>query len=236
MLIYTRLPFAFHAAKMQEEVHLLAATYWNMHYNKSHYEGDWSVIALRSPEGLLQNIFSVHSAASYTKEYRNTPLFDQCPYITEVLDQLKCEKTMVRLMKLNAGAIIKEHRDHEMCFEAGEARLHIPIQTNDKVAFYIEEEKIPMKKGECWYLNLNLPHRVSNDGNTDRIHLVVDCIVNDWLRNLLTDQNLYKLDRPDIPARQKHSKEDRIRIIESLRILNTQAAIEIANQMEMENE
>jgi hypothetical protein len=38
-----------------------------------------------------------------------------------------------------------------------------------------------MKEGECWYLNFNLPHRVKNSGTADRIHLVIDCVVNDWL-------------------------------------------------------
>ena len=38
---------------------------------------------------------------------------------------------------------------------------------------------------ECWYHNLNLPHWVAIRGATDRIHLVIDCVVNDKLRELL---------------------------------------------------
>ena len=39
-------------------------------------------------------------------------------------------------------------------------------------------------EGEAWYLDLNLRHRVDNHSDTDRIHLVIDCVVNDWVRAL----------------------------------------------------
>jgi hypothetical protein len=39
---------------------------------------------------------------------------------------------------------------------------------------------LKMGGGECWYINANLPHSVSNLGGTDRIHLVMDWVVNDW--------------------------------------------------------
>jgi hypothetical protein len=42
-----------------------------------------------------------------------------------------------------------------------------------------------MAPGECWYLRLSDPHRVANRGETDRIHLVIDCRANDWLRTLV---------------------------------------------------
>jgi hypothetical protein len=42
-----------------------------------------------------------------------------------------------------------------------------------------------MNEGELWYLNVNQPHHVTNRSTTDRIHLVIDCVVNDWLREVL---------------------------------------------------
>ena len=38
-----------------------------------------------------------------------------------------------------------------------------------------------MAEGECWYVNVNLKHWVENQSATDRIHLVIDCVVDDWL-------------------------------------------------------
>lgn len=202
-----------------------------MHYNQKHYEGNWSVIALRSPGGDPDNIFSIHASANRNAiQYRNTSLLDKCPSLKETLSYFQCEITMARLMKLNAGAIIKEHTDHDMNFEAGEARFHIPLQTNDSVDFFIQHEKIPMKEGECWYLNLNLPHRVSNAGKTDRIHLVIDCLVNDWMKELFKSPGLLR--KEALVEQTAYDRETRRHIIESLRLLNTPVAIEMANKME----
>ena len=87
-----------------------------------------------------------------------------------------------RLLNLRRGAAIKADRDAELAFEKGEARLHVPIVTNPGVEFVIDGERVVMEAGACWYINANLTHRVANHGDTDRIHLVVDCGVNDWLR------------------------------------------------------
>ena len=42
-----------------------------------------------------------------------------------------------------------------------------------------------MAEGELWFLNFNKYHSVDNRSRVDRIHLVVDCVINDWLRQLL---------------------------------------------------
>lgn len=42
-----------------------------------------------------------------------------------------------------------------------------------------------MAPGEAWYLNLDLPHSVENRGDSDRVHLLIDCRRNAWLERLL---------------------------------------------------
>jgi hypothetical protein len=39
-----------------------------------------------------------------------------------------------------------------------------------------------MAPGECWYNDFTELHSVHNDGDGDRVHLTIDCVVNDWLR------------------------------------------------------
>ena len=39
-----------------------------------------------------------------------------------------------------------------------------------------------MEAGELWYFNADQIHEVYNRGGEDRINLVIDCVVNDWLR------------------------------------------------------
>jgi quercetin dioxygenase-like cupin family protein len=70
-----------------------------------------------------------------------------------------------------------------LSIEDGCARIHIPVKTSSEVEFYLDGKRIEMNEGEAWYLNLNLPHRVENKSPNERVHLVIDCIANDWLRS-----------------------------------------------------
>lgn len=86
---------------------------------------------LRSVNGLADNNTAIQSGALQGGHaFKDTPLLTQCAYIKEVIDFFKMEKTTVRLMKLDAGAVIKPHNDHDLNFEEGEVRLHIPVHTN----------------------------------------------------------------------------------------------------------
>ncbi len=230
MIQYIKTNMAFDTAKMKAEAAQLSSINWKAHYNKKDYEGDWSVLPLRSINGNIENAVSVHASAAVSA-YANTSLLDNCPYLQMVIDAFQCEKTSVRLMKLNAGAIIKEHTDHDMNMEAGEARFHIPVQTNEDVAFFIMEDRIPMMEGECWYLNLSLPHKVHNAGNNDRIHLVIDVMVNDWVKHLLDHEGSVRKDIEGIPKKSFNIEEQQ-RIINELKQQNTPAALQLAAQLE----
>lgn len=230
MIKYLQLPVSFDANRMLDELSVIEHSYWKTHYQKTQYAGDWTVLALRSIMGDPSLIHAV--PASNMHQYKDTPLLEQCLYIKDVLNYLQCEKTAVRLMKLNAGSVIKKHKDAQMNFENGEARIHIPVKTNDQVEFYIEDERINMKEGECWYLNLNLEHNVNNFGSEDRIHLVVDCMVNDWMKETFAG-NVYK--KKEI-AKQQYSAGERVKIIEALRRMNTVTSIKMADEMENTND
>ena len=152
------------------------------HFNTAYYQGDWSALPLRSVGGNPGHIYPDPTAKS---AFADTPLLAGCPYLREVLATFHCPQQSVRLLHLKAGSAIKEHRDHELGFENGEIRLHLPVTTNPEVEFALAGNRIVMSEGECWYLDFNLPHRVADRGATDRVHLVIDCVVNDWLRHLL---------------------------------------------------
>jgi hypothetical protein len=151
---------------------------WQAHLNTAHYQGGWTVLALRSPGGRAENIVAELMGDN---EYKDTAHMQGFSAVKQLLSALDCPVMAVRFLNLKAGAIIKQHNDKELAFEMGEARLHFPILTNPAIEFYMEEDLIPFKEGECWYINANLPHRVTNAGATDRIHLVVDCKVNERL-------------------------------------------------------
>ena len=60
-------------------------------------------------------------------------------------------------------------------------RLHIPIVTNEGVVFELNRRRAILEAGSCWYLRLSDPHRVANRGDTDRVHMVIDATVNEWV-------------------------------------------------------
>lgn len=181
MIRYAKIPLPVNVHQMQKEVKQLPAG-WTPHLNTTHYSGNWDILSLRSPGGLSNN--PVADITDPQQCYANTSLMEACPAIHHFVNTLQCEIRSVRLMNLKSGASIKPHRDFDLCFEKGEARLHVPVFTNSQVHFYSETTRIPMQEGECWYLNANIKHQVSNEGESDRIHLVIDCVVNDWIINL----------------------------------------------------
>jgi mannose-6-phosphate isomerase-like protein (cupin superfamily) len=218
---------------MQQEVNTLEASFWKPHYNENHYEGSWTILPLRSINGSTENNIAIHSnSLQKNMQYKDTMLLNNCPYLASVLNYFECEKMSVRLMNLNAGASIKEHTDFDMSFEEGEARFHIPVFTNNGVAFFIEEEQVTMQEGECWYLNLSLRHRVDNYGITNRIHLVIDCKVNEWVTGLLDSQVDFKQERTEPSIKQVYSNADKLKIIHQLKLMGTPVSLDLAHKIE----
>ena len=182
MITHFKLPFSFDPKPLQADLDRITADDWVAHFNKAYFEGQWNGVALRSAGGESSRIYpDVHTNVSYS----DTPLLDLCPNVRAILEVFKCPLRSVRFLTLTAGSLIKEHRDFDLRFEDGLARLHIPVRTNADVDFFLDAHRIELNEGECWYLNLSLPHWVENRGATDRVHLVIDCEVNEWLRELL---------------------------------------------------
>jgi hypothetical protein len=181
MLTSLQLPFSFDPDRLKADVDALLPEDWVPHFNTSYYEGDWSGVALRSVGGVARQLYPDPTAQD---GYADTDILARCPYLQEVLTTFACPLESVRLLRLAARSHIREHRDYRLGYEDGEVRLHIPVHTNPDVAFFLNGTRLNMREGECWYLNLNLPHRVENQSDIDRIHLVIDCVVNDWMRDL----------------------------------------------------
>lgn len=181
MIRYAKLPLTADIKTIQQEVTQLSHR-WIPHLNQSHYTGNWEITSLRSPGGSTDN--NVPDITTGGQEFEDTPLMHQCPAIKAFVGSLQCGVQSVRLMNLKSGAEIKPHRDFDLCYENGEARLHIPVFTNSGVRFCCEADVIPMQEGQCWYLNANITHSVANKGIADRIHLVIDCVVNPWLQQV----------------------------------------------------
>lgn len=179
---FCRLPLRFDADELARDLAGIAAEAWIAHFNSGYHDGGWSGVALRAVDGNAEQLYPGHPD---TVSHADTPLLARCARIRAALARLSCAVQSVRLLRLAAGGVIREHRDEGLRFELGLARLHVPIATGRDVEFYLAGDLVTMAPGECWYLNFDLPHRVQNLGHIDRVHLVIDCEVNDWLSALI---------------------------------------------------
>ena len=230
MIKYLQLPFHFDVKKMQEELQELDSRAWKLHYQKLHYEGEWTAIPLRSIGGKPDHIII---APTDEYPYEDTIFLDECPYIKSILQTFKCPLQAVRLLRLNAGAIIKEHRDAEMNFENGEIRLHIPVITHCEVEFFLDGERIHLKEGECWYMNFNLLHNINNKSNINRVHLVVDAKVNDWVKEIFSSPAItVKKEIEDLS--NTYDDETKKQMIILFRQMNTPVSNKMADDLELE--
>jgi|SRR6185369_3481494 len=178
-----RLPLEFDPQRLKADMANLSRETWIAHFVQQNYDGDWSVIPLRGPAGAAHPVQMIYSDPTRS-DFADTPMLLGSPYFQEVLGALACPLQAVRLMRLTPGSVIKEHRDHDLAFEDGTVRLHIPVVTNEGVDFRLNGTRCVMEAGSTWYLRLSDPHSVANRGAEDRVHLVIDAAVNDWLRGL----------------------------------------------------
>lgn len=186
MIESLRLPLNFDPEALCKDLARVPSDQWLSHFNTAYYDGEWSGAALRGPANITHPIQALFVNPG-TKGWANTQLLDRCPYFAEVLSHFQCLLQSVRLLRLAPGSRIKEHVDQALGFEDNEVRLHIPILTNPQVEFFLNGIRLLLRPGETWYLNVNLPHRISNNGQEYRVHLVIDCVVNDWLAHFFSE-------------------------------------------------
>jgi len=178
-------------------------TGYSVHYSNYNRGKAWSAISLRGyrpdptfitkPEEMSDKWKKEHGGEIFSMQ--DTKLYTQFPEVRELAEAYETDVHRVRFMKLlPGGGEIERHTDTvdpDSGFRIGKlARLHFPIKTNPMVTFTIWDIKDTRinkqyKVGECFVLDTQFPHRVINEGNEDRIHLVVDLLVNKKLRDTI---------------------------------------------------
>ena len=179
MIPTLKLPMMFDVRSVKVDLDKFGENDWTPHFNTQYYEGDWSGIALRAAENAHVALYPDPTVETFV----DTEAIRRCPSVKNILAAFECPTETVRFLRLGAGASILEHRDYRLSIEDGVARIHIPVKTSSEIEFYLDGKRVEMSEGDAWYLNFNLPHRVENKSSNERIHLVIDCIANDWLRS-----------------------------------------------------
>ncbi len=78
-------------------------------------------------------------------------------------------------MRLSGQAEVTPHVDINYYWRE-RMRVHVPIITTLSVRFQCGDAEVNMAEGECWIFDTWRMHRVLNDSNHDRIHLVADTV------------------------------------------------------------
>jgi len=122
----------------------------------------------------LSNPTYLEDSFSYKKEIENIIYF-----FTKKLGKGFIIRAI--LVNLPKNTFIGEHVDKGESLDRC-IRCHIPIITNKNVLFKIEGEIKNLKEGEIWEINNTKKiHSVQNAGKTDRVHLIVDWMLEDVL-------------------------------------------------------
>ncbi len=159
---FIRLPYTFDAERLADEISGIADSAWMQHPQRM--SGN-SAVALISKNGTDNDDFS--------GRMQETEHLQGCAYLRQVLASFDEVLGRSRLMKLAAGFEVAQHVDFNYHWYS-RVRIHIPIITNSKVTFYCADQKTNMRAGESWIFNAWRRHRVTNDSDQDRVHLVVD--------------------------------------------------------------
>jgi aspartyl/asparaginyl beta-hydroxylase (cupin superfamily) len=182
MFISYKLPLAFDASLLKEDLEQVLESDWVRHFNRQYYEGIWKGLALRSTSGRANQL---HTPPDETAEALETPVLTRCHYFQQVLAAFNCPIQTARLLSLGPGSRILEHTDDFLGGEDGLTRIHIPITTDERVEYIVGSNRLVMNEGEAWCINFSLPHRITNASDKDRVHLVIDFRINEWFARLL---------------------------------------------------
>jgi len=155
---------------------------WIHHYLTQHHyiQGDYYIAPLYAANG------DPKAYKDFASKQCPTSLLERTPYFQKVLSFFECEFARVRVMRMAPETVLAEHLDQmDLRSEIQLARFHVPIVTNLDAYFIFSGENVHMDPGVCWYVEAALPHGAGNLGKEDRIHLVIDCVVNDFVNTLV---------------------------------------------------
>lgn len=89
----------------------------------------------------------------------------------------------VMITRLKPGDAITPHVDagtHAAYYE----RFHLCLQADEGSKFRIGEDWVTMKPGQLWWVDNGINHEVVNNGEIDRIHMIIDAHCYDWVTSV----------------------------------------------------
>ncbi len=170
---FLKLPKRFCAETLAQEVRALPASAWIPHPDK--HPGN-EAVPLVTVGGDINNAF--------TGKMAPTEHLLKCRYVMEIMAHIGAVWGRSRFMGLAGGSVVPPHVDINHYWRT-HLRIHIPVITTPAVTFTCGAESVHMAPGECWIFDSFRTHTVKNDGEHQRVHLVVDTVGGDELWELI---------------------------------------------------
>ena len=130
---------------------------------------------------LEKNKRSVHSNGKYADlKWFNVDLSPDLDYCKKILNALNvAEPLLLGFYYLDSGAKLHSHRDLTGASFNNRLRFHVPIITNPDVNFIVSNDRVKMSPGDLWCLDTSYLHSVENKGSESRVHIIIECDIND---------------------------------------------------------
>lgn len=94
--------------------------------------------------------------------------------VDQILQYAPGAKSGLRMLSVvMPGHSIPPHADQQA--PGWVYRVHVPLVTNDKALFLVDDETWCMEAGMAYRIDTRVPHMIRNAGDTPRIHFMVDC-------------------------------------------------------------
>lgn len=162
---FVQLPLEFDSERLAEEILAIGEAAWLPH--PQGFPGN-DFLPLISAQGDPRN-------ESFSGPMRPTPHLARCSYVVDVLASVGATLGRTRLMRLSGHAEVSPHFDVHYYWRE-RMRVHVPAITQPTVRFICGDEEVNMKAGECWIFDTWSQHRVINDDELSRVHLVIDTV------------------------------------------------------------
>jgi hypothetical protein len=123
---------------------------------------------------------------SYTvNNLKNKKAQEELEHIYSLLEKMFDGKIIrAELITMNPNSRIRTHRDRgDILFLA--RRIHIPIKTNKDVIFKVNKDLLNMKVSNIYEINNFQYHSVINNSEEERVHLIIDVLPKEFLKNVL---------------------------------------------------
>lgn len=183
-----RLPLQPDAEGLRSELDAILRAFSPKVQHGRYHDGGWQAIGLIALNGDYSDDRPTSDA--YPGRYEPTEVLELAPHMRQVIESLEAPKQRARLMQMAPGAQIFWHFDRAESLESKNVRLHFPVVTNPQIQFQISHSDLHWEAGSAWYGDFSFPHRLWNQSDQARVHLVVDLEVNDWIRSLFSEEFL----------------------------------------------